>query len=341
MSKTWAPHIDFNLTVNDQELLIRRLERDCTLVDLTLGDHECFAWYSPNNRCYNFYFETREAGHPRYYTIATKLLYGGRRGIQVDYAREVTLPLTPSIIKSCRAYPLKYRRQDISGTTIGSMWHSSKSPIHHPRLDVMLTLHLHRRGHRWLGASGTALKPVRVPWNGLYKVISGGQLGVDEAALRVASSLGYETGGWAPREFRSRKCLTEFGVQFLEQEPLRTALVRRAKACVDGSDATLALELHNSIGTRSTINYCKGRWGLAQPPDTVEPVRPVFVVDRVLFAADGTPAAVQRWIAENSVSVLNVCGNRDEDTTEVYAFLRKVLDPDALKALRDATCAET
>ena len=71
------------------------------------------------------------------------------------------------------------------------------------------------------------------------KIVSGGQTGVDRAALDVALDLGLEAGGWVPRGRRA-----EDGV-IAERYPVREcesdAYAERTRLNVRDSDATLVL----------------------------------------------------------------------------------------------------
>jgi len=137
----------------------------------------------------------------------------------------------------------------------------------------------------------------------VHKVISGGQTGVDQAALRAALACGVAIGGWCPP---GRVCdggtIPEF---FPLQEtpadasPERPALPRsqRTEWNVRDSDATLILSpaaLHaRDAGTCWTAE-CAARFG-----------RPLMISDPT------DPQAVTRvreWISQNGTNVLNVAG---------------------------------
>src|SRR6185295_18745361 len=87
---------------------------------------------------------------------------------------------------------------------------------------------------------------------GLVRVISGGQIGADQAALRAARHLGLETGGTAPKGYRTsvgsqRELLASYGLA--EGAGTGTAsYVARSKKNVDDAHATLAFRTHSSAG---------------------------------------------------------------------------------------------
>lgn len=146
-------------------------------------------------------------------------------------------------------------------------------------------------------------------------IVSGGQTGVDRAALDVALELGIPCGGWCPAGRRA-----EDG-RIPDQYPLRETpsaeYVQRTQWNVRDSEATLILARRPLKGGTAVT------WQVARRYR-----RPVLVVD----AARGENVArVRRWLEERGVEVLNVAGPRDDPTGAVYAqartFLLAVLAP--------------
>lgn len=147
------------------------------------------------------------------------------------------------------------------------------------------------------------------------KIVSGGQTGVDRAALDVAIALGIPCGGWVPRGRRAEDGRLPAGY------PMRETASRdytvRTRLNVRDSDATLVLTRGRpSGGTALTVDYA------------VHEGRPVRIVD---LERNPDPEAVRRWLAEHGVRVLNVAGPRESTTRGIYrdaaAFLRALLQP--------------
>jgi len=145
------------------------------------------------------------------------------------------------------------------------------------------------------------------------KVVSGGQTGVDRAALDVALEHGIPCGGWCPRgrlaedgPIPSRYPLVETPT---DRYPQRT------EWNVRDSDGTLAIVRgHARGGTAFTLRVAEAMR------------RPHRVVD---LGVDPQAADVRLWIAVHAIRTLNVAGPRESDSpgiqAEAAAFLRQLL----------------
>jgi hypothetical protein len=154
-------------------------------------------------------------------------------------------------------------------------------------------------------------RAVRLP----RRVVSGGQTGVDRAALDVAIALGIAHGGWCPRGRRA-----EDGVI-----PARYTLVEHASA--EYAARTEA----NVIDSNGTLILCRGEMsgGTALTRElAARHGKPLLVVD---LARDPDADAVRRWLSDNHVDVLNVAGPRESQRpgigARVHAFLLAALSP--------------
>ncbi len=146
-------------------------------------------------------------------------------------------------------------------------------------------------------------------------IVSGGQAGVDRAALEVALALGLECRGWCPRGRRA-----EDG-RIPDRFPLREAATprypERTRLNVRDSDATLILGLGELRGGTALTASEARRQG-----------RALLVVD-----LDGTPDPdrIRAWLITSEVRVLNVAGPRESErpgTAErAAALLRRVFGP--------------
>lgn len=152
----------------------------------------------------------------------------------------------------------------------------------------------------------------------LYKIVSGGQTGVDRAALDVALGLGMEVGGWCPQ---GRRALDG---RLSDRYPLTETpsgdYAQRTEWNVRDSDATLILHRGALSGgslytAQMALNYR----------------RPLLKVD---LAVPADPGVVWTWLAHQGVRVLNLAGPRESNAPGIYQqakdFLILVLSPFAV-----------
>ncbi len=145
----------------------------------------------------------------------------------------------------------------------------------------------------------------------LEKVVSGGQTGVDRAALDVALELSIPCGGWCPKGRRAED--GAIPAKYPLQESPTTNYAERTALNVKDSDGTLIL-------TRGPL-----RGGSALTKTFVERYqRPCLVVD----LHHAIEQQVHDWLTANSIRVLNVAGPRESSqpgiTRQASALLRAV-----------------
>ena len=147
----------------------------------------------------------------------------------------------------------------------------------------------------------------------IRKIISGGQTGVDRAALDVALELGIACGGWCPRGRRAEDGTID--PCYPLQETPREEYPQRTQWNVRDSDGTLVLKRGPARGgTGLTINIAN-RLG-----------KPLLIVD---LTEGQDAAAVRTWAEANGIGTLNVAGPRESENPGIYdaadQFLRAVL----------------
>lgn len=143
------------------------------------------------------------------------------------------------------------------------------------------------------------------------KVISGGQTGVDRAALDVAMTFGLPAGGWCPRGRAA-----EDGVippKYPLTETRSPELHVRTQRNVETSSATLVLTRGSPTGgTRYTVEVaCSMR-------------RPILVVDLGDPSVDAS-SAVADWLRDVKPRVLNVAGPRESGAPGISEQASRVL----------------
>lgn len=144
----------------------------------------------------------------------------------------------------------------------------------------------------------------------LQKIVSGGQTGVDRAALDVALDRGMPVGGWCPNGRRA-----EDGA-IPERYPLTetpsTQYAQRTAWNVRDSDGTLLLTRGPlEGGTRLTKEEAekRGKPWLHLRTDVPAPVE-----------------TIKTWMGENGIRVLNVAGPRASEEEGIYEEARALLD---------------
>lgn len=135
----------------------------------------------------------------------------------------------------------------------------------------------------------------------ILKVISGGQTGVDQAALRAALAWGVPTGGWVPagRAAENGKIPAELpGLVETESEHVEV----RTRLNVRDSDGTLILS-HGHLDGGSELTE-----RIAQ-----ELQRPVLHVDLNRVTFERAVPLILRWVGSNNVECINIAGPRASD----------------------------
>ncbi len=145
------------------------------------------------------------------------------------------------------------------------------------------------------------------------RIVSGGQTGVDRAALDVAMELGITHGGWCPRGRLAEDGRIPAKYQLVETGSPQYS-VRTERNVLD-SDATLILYRGRPSGGTELTARLADRHGkprrnvdLDKPPD---------------------PDQVRRWLQEHKPGILNVAGPRECQNPGIAAqaaeYLRMVL----------------
>ena len=134
------------------------------------------------------------------------------------------------------------------------------------------------------------------------RIVSGGQSGVDRAALDAALALGIEIGGWCPagRWAEDGPIPTRYPLR----ETDASDPADRTRRNVRDSDATLILMLGPPCGgTALTLELAK------------EMDRPHQLVD---LKSSPSSQDIVTWIRRLGVQVLNVAGPRESEVPGIY-----------------------
>jgi hypothetical protein len=144
----------------------------------------------------------------------------------------------------------------------------------------------------------------------MLKVVSGGQTGVDRAALDAARALALPCGGWCPRGRKAED--GPIAAEYPLRETPSEDYAQRTEWNVRDSDGTLVLTRGEpSPGTAYTIDLAR-RLG-----------RPLLILD---LGDEPDPAAAWRWIEDEAIGVLNVAGPRESQSPGIGAPARAFLE---------------
>jgi hypothetical protein len=145
------------------------------------------------------------------------------------------------------------------------------------------------------------------------KIISGGQTGVDRAALDAALRHGIESGGWCPTGR-----LDELG-RIPDRYPIKElengGSTERTLQNVKDSDGTVIIYPGKlSGGTEQTLHFC------------VEQPRPHELIDASKVCTEKAAQLIADFVRENKIDALNVAGPRASEWPEGYDYASGALD---------------
>jgi hypothetical protein len=153
---------------------------------------------------------------------------------------------------------------------------------------------------------GTMKTPIK-------KIISGGQTGVDRAALDWAIDAEITHGGWCPKGRLA--CDGALHDRYMLQETESSGYRQRTKRNVADADGTVVFNSGDlDGGTLQTVKFAQSM------------KKPYIVIQ-----LDGRElqSAVQEflfWISENQIRVLNVAGPREEKRPGIYRLVLQLLE---------------
>jgi hypothetical protein len=143
------------------------------------------------------------------------------------------------------------------------------------------------------------------------KIISGGQTGVDRAALDVARGLGIAADGFCPKGRRAED--GPIPMRYPLHETGSRAYAERTRRNVRAADATLVLTGQAPVGgTALTLRMAR---------EAGTPCRHVR-----LPATKKRVAHTRRWLVEGDVRTLNVAGPRASEEEGIYDAARAFLE---------------
>ena len=145
------------------------------------------------------------------------------------------------------------------------------------------------------------------------KIVSGGQTGVDRAALDVALKHGIQSGGWCPAGR-----LDEFG-RIPDRYPLREmergSFTDRTWQNVKDSDGTIIIYPGTLTGgTEQTVRFC------------IQQHRPHLLIDASNTPPDEAAKLIVDFVRKNQIGTLNVAGPRQSEWPDGYEYATRALN---------------
>ncbi len=141
------------------------------------------------------------------------------------------------------------------------------------------------------------------------KIISGGQTGVDRAALDVALELGIPCGGWCPKGRKAEDGPIDPKYPLKETKSVKYQF--RIEANVMEADGTLILTSGTPTGgTAFTVEVALKR------------KKPYLVID---LKRKPNPSVVRDWGKMLKISILNVAGPRESKIPGIYGKAKNLL----------------
>ncbi|STX49988.1 Putative molybdenum carrier [Legionella busanensis] len=149
------------------------------------------------------------------------------------------------------------------------------------------------------------------------KIVSGGQTGVDQAALKVASKLGFMTGGWCVKGGldENGSCILNYYPTL--QETTTSNLAKRTKLNVRDSDGTLIIVPNWPWVNKKDVTCLTLQEAIKQH-------KPYLIIN--LMAKKDEINNLKEWVSINNISILNIGGPRESSSPgiykETYQFLK-------------------
>ena len=135
----------------------------------------------------------------------------------------------------------------------------------------------------------------------IRKIISGGQTGVDRAALDVAIALDFSYAGWCPKGRAAEDGI--IGHRYILKETPSEDYSQRTEWNVRDSEATLIILSNEPVG--GALFAIKLALSLSKP--------------HLIFNPDfENVEVIRRWVCKNKIEILNIVGPRSSQEPEIY-----------------------
>ena len=145
------------------------------------------------------------------------------------------------------------------------------------------------------------------------KIISGGQTGVDRAALDVALKHGIDCGGWCPagRFDEFDRIPDRYPLKELEHGGFTGRTLQNVK----DSDGTVIIYSGKlSGGTEQTVRFC------------LEQLQPHQLIDTSKISGEDAARLIVDFVGKHQINLLNVAGPRQSEWPDGYDYAFRALE---------------
>ena len=145
------------------------------------------------------------------------------------------------------------------------------------------------------------------------KIISGGQTGVDRAALDVALKHRIKCGGWCPpgRTAEDGKIPDRYPLKELRKGDNEA----RTKQNVRDADGTIVIYFHElEGGTAYTIGCC------------IEERQPHRLIDAAKYSPEDAATLMVAFVVNHDIETLNIAGPRESEWKGAYNYALRAVD---------------